>query len=63
MFKKLSSFLASTSGATGIEYGFIFGGMSITVMTGAFMIGEDISSVFESFSAYLNAGMTVGGSE
>ena len=55
MFKKFYEFLTDTSGVTGIEYGFILGSVSITLCTGAFMAGEDISTVLESFSAYLNA--------
>lgn len=57
MLKKFYAFLADTSGATGIEYGFIAGTVGVTVMTGAFMLGNDISDIFETFSTYVNAEM------
>lgn len=55
MFKKLYEFLTDTSGATAIEYGMILGTVSIVVMSGAFMIGEDMTTMFETFSSYVSA--------
>ncbi|PJB70293.1 MAG: hypothetical protein CO093_08485 [Alphaproteobacteria bacterium CG_4_9_14_3_um_filter_47_13] len=58
MFKKLYVFILDTRGVTGVEYGFILGGVGISVMTGAFMAGEEISAVFESLSSYMSGGVT-----
>lgn len=58
MFHKLTTFLADISGATGIEYGLLIGSVGVTVGTCSFMLGNDISDVFDSLSAYLNAEVT-----
>ena len=58
MFNKFITYLQDRSGATGIEYGLIFGTISVTVAAGSFMLGNDISSVFEAFSNHVNAEIT-----
>ena len=50
MRKKFYQFLADTSGATGIEYGFILGTVGLTVLTGSFMLGDQLSGIFDSLS-------------
>lgn len=51
----LKKFLQNTSGVTGIEYGLIAGSVAVVISTGVFMIGNDIASVFDGLSAYMNA--------
>ncbi len=53
MLKKLYEFMADTSGATGIEYGFIVGGISVVLSTGALLMGDQISGVFEGLDVFL----------
>ena len=45
--------MADTSGATGIEYGFIVGGISVVLSTGALLMGDQISGVFEGLDVFL----------
>lgn len=54
MRKKFYEFLADTSGVTGIEYGFIAGTIGVTVLTGSFMLGEQLSGIFESLSTAIS---------
>ncbi|MCB9990773.1 MAG: Flp family type IVb pilin [Rhodospirillales bacterium] len=54
MLKKLYAFLKDTSGATGVEYSLLIGFIGVTVSTGAFLMGDEISTMFEGFSSYLD---------
>jgi len=53
MLKKFYVFMADTRGVTGIEYGLLIGSISLTVATGAFMIGDDFNSIFTSLTAWM----------
>ena len=59
MFKKFHAFITDTSGATGVEYGLLLGTIGVTVSTGAFLMGDEISSMFEGLSAYMGAATTI----
>lgn len=54
MRKKLMEYLADENGATMIEYGFIAGGIGLTLLTGAFMFGEQMNDMIQTLSGYLD---------
>lgn len=59
MLRKLYEFMADTRGVTGLEYGFLAGGVGLAVMTGVVVFGQDFSDMMSLFSGYIDGAVPI----
>jgi len=53
MLDLMKAYIKNEDGATAIEYGLIAAGISIAIAATVFVVGEDITGLFDSVSAAL----------
>ncbi len=60
MKNKLYQLLTDTNGATSIEYGLVLAGVSLSVIAFAFVFGDNLDVMMETFSGYLDGALGIG---
>lgn len=58
MMEKLRSFIKREDGASAIEYALIAGLIAVAIITAARLLGDEISTVFESITTALSGTTT-----
>ena len=55
MITKLQSLLKSEDGATAIEYGLIAAGIAVAIIAAVFVVGDDLSSLFNTVASNVSS--------
>ncbi len=55
IYTKVRSFLKSEDGATAIEYGLIAAGIAIAIIAAVFVVGDDLSNLFNTVASNVSS--------